>query len=110
MIDVLFALLPTSLILDWAGPAEALRIANRHLLAQGQPARFRLRFVGPRAEVTSSVGVQLAGVEPLPAYASLRHSWVVVVGQPGDAIDVQTPEAQDLLHWLRGLRLHAGQL
>ena len=110
LIDVLFILLPDSLILDWAGPAEALRIANRHLLAQGQPARFRLRFVGPRAEVSSSVGAQLTGVEPLPAYASLRHSWVVVVGQPGEAIDVQTPEAQDLLRWLRGLRLHTGQL
>ncbi|MGB4359818.1 MAG: helix-turn-helix domain-containing protein [Rhodoferax sp.] len=110
MIDVLFVLLPASLILDWAGPAEALRIANRHLVAQGLPAHFNLRFVGPRAEVVSSVGVQLTGVEPLPAHASLRNSWVVVVGQPGDAVDVQTPEAQHLLHWLRDLRLHAGHL
>lgn len=93
LIDVCFALLPHSLILDWAGPAEALRIANRHLVAQGRPARCKLHFVGP-----------------LPPYASLSRAWVVVVGQPGDAIDVQTPEAQDLLHWLRGLRLHAGQL
>ena len=28
MIDVLFLLLPGSLILDWAGPAEALRTAH----------------------------------------------------------------------------------
>jgi transcriptional regulator GlxA family with amidase domain len=110
LIDVCFALLPHSLILDWAGPAEALRIANRHLVAQGQSARFKLRFVGPRATMESSVGAQLTGLEPLPPYASLGRAWVVVVGQPGDAIDVQTPEAQDLLHWLRGLRLHAGQL
>jgi len=110
LIDVLFVLLPGSLILDWAGPAEALRMANQHLLAQGLPARFNLRFIGPRAEVVSSVGALLAGVEPLPAHASLLNSWVVVVGQPGAAIDVQTPPAQDLLHWLRALRLHVGRL
>lgn len=110
LIEVLFILLPGSLILDWAGPAEALRIANQRLLAQGQPARFALRFVSPRTAVPSSVGVQLAGLEPLPAQASLRHSWVVLVGQPGAQIDVQTPEAQALLHWLRGVRLHSGQV
>lgn len=102
-------LLPTSLILDWAGPAEALRIANQRLQAQGQPARFALRFVSPRSATTSSVGVQLAGLEPLPAHATLRNSWVVLVGQPGASMEVQTPEAQELLHWLRGLRLHSGQ-
>ena len=37
-IDVFFLLLPDSLVLDWAGPAEALRSANRHLEALGQPA------------------------------------------------------------------------
>ena len=110
LIEVLFILLPGSLILDWAGPAEALRIANQRLLAQGQPARFALRFVSPRTEVPSSVGVQLAGLEPLPAQASLRNSWVVLVGQPGAQIDVQTPEAQELMHWLRGVRLHSGQV
>ena len=36
-IRVLFALLPHSLVLDWAGPAEALRIANQVLQAQGLP-------------------------------------------------------------------------
>jgi transcriptional regulator GlxA family with amidase domain len=30
-IHVVFALLPGSLVLDWAGPAEALRIANQVL-------------------------------------------------------------------------------
>lgn len=110
LIDVLFILLPGSLILDWAGPAEALRIANQRLLAQGQPARFALRFASPRTEVPSSVGVQLAGLEPLPAQASLHSSWVVLVGQPGAQIDVQTPDAQALLHWLRGVRLHSGQV
>jgi len=110
VIDVLFLLLPGSLILDWAGPAEALRIANRQLEAAGQSARFKLRFAGPDPQTHSSVGVQLAGLEPLPAHDTLASCWVVLVGQPGDAIDVQTPQAQTLLHWLRGLRLTAGRL
>ena len=110
LIQVLFMLLPNSLILDWAGPAEALRIANQRLLAQGQPARFALRFVSPCGDSASSVGVQLTGLEPLPAHVTLRHAWVVLVGQPGEHIEVQTPPAQELLHWLRGLRLRSGQL
>ncbi len=59
VIDVLFMLLPGSLILDWAGPAEALRIANRQLEAADQPARFNMRFVSPQPQVASSVGVAL---------------------------------------------------
>ena len=53
---VYFALLPGSLVLDWAGPAEALRIANQALVAQGQPARFVLHFVSPTPESVTSVG------------------------------------------------------
>jgi transcriptional regulator GlxA family with amidase domain len=81
-IQVLFVLLPDSLALDWAGPAEALRMANQALLAQGQPSRFVMRFVGPEPEAISSVGLKLSGLEPLPV----------------------------TLHWLRGLRLKTGQL
>ena len=114
MVDVLFMLLPTSLILDWAGPAEALRIANGHLLAQGKPERYHLRFVSPESQATTSVGVCITGLEPPPTYASLHspahQSWVVLVGQPGSELDVQTPAARALLHWLRGLRLHSGQI
>ncbi len=110
MIDVLFVLLPGSLILDWAGPAEALRMANTQALAQGAPAPFHLRFVGPQAQCQSSVGLGLSGLEPLPQEAATRNTWVVLVGQAGDSIDVQTPAAQALVDWLRGLRLQAHRL
>jgi transcriptional regulator GlxA family with amidase domain len=114
MIDVLFLLLPTSLILDWAGPAEALRMANAQLVERGDVGRFHLRFASPKPQISTSVGVCITGLEPLPGYASLHsathQSWVVLVGQPGSELDVQTPEAQALLHWLRGLRLHSGQV
>jgi hypothetical protein len=47
-IQVLFVLLPNSLTLDWAGPAEVLRSANSVLQGMGQPPRFAVGFVGPR--------------------------------------------------------------
>jgi transcriptional regulator GlxA family with amidase domain len=108
-IDVLFVLLPDSLALDWAGPAEALRIANQTLLAQGQSARFVLRFVGPNSEAVSSIGLRLSGLDVLPVTLT-QPSWVVLVGQPGATIPVQSEATQALLHWLRGLRLKTGQL
>lgn len=108
-IQVLFALLPDSLALDWAGPAEALRIANQGLLAQGQPERFVLRFVGPASDAVSSVGLRLAGLEALPDRLT-EPSWVVLVGQPGATIPVQSEATQALLHWLRGLRLQTHKL
>ena len=108
-IQVLFALLPDSLALDWAGPAEALRIANQAPQIQGQPPRFVLRFVGPSSETVSSVGLKLSGLEALPDTLP-APAWVVLVGQPGATISVQTEAAQALLHWLRGLRLQTDRL
>ena len=64
-IHVYFALLPGSLVLDWAGPAEALRIANQTLVALGQPERFVQHFVSPTPESMSSVGVAVTGLAPL---------------------------------------------
>lgn len=108
-IHVLFALLPHSLVLDWAGPAEALRIANQALVAQGLPAQFVLHFTNPDVEAATSVGVQLTGLTALPEELP-TPAWVVLVGQPGNTINVTSVAARALLHWLRGLRLKAGQL
>ena len=110
MIDVLFMLLPGSLILDWAGPAEALRIANWLMLKQGRAAPFALRFSAPRPDSISSVGVQLAGLEALPASLADRASWVVLVGQAGTHIEIDTPDTRALLNWLRPLQLAPGRL
>lgn len=83
MIDVLFVVLPHTLLLDLAGPAEALRLANVHRARRGMAPAFGLRFVGPAPEATSSVGASLAGLAPLPA-ALERPTWVVLLGLPGD--------------------------
>ena len=107
--DVLFLLLPNSLILDWAGPAEALRIANAAMVQQGGPAPFRLRFVGPRPQTISSVGATIAGLEPLPS-SFAGPSWVVLLGQPGDYLRVDNSISQEALHWLARLQPQTGEL
>ncbi len=107
--DVLFLLLPDSLILDWAGPAEALRMANTACVAQGTAAPFRLRFISPNPSTRSSVGVAVSGLEALPPSFAVP-TWIVVVGQPGAVVSVDGEPMRAALHWLRGLRLLPGQL
>jgi transcriptional regulator GlxA family with amidase domain len=108
-LPVYFVLLPGSLILDWAGPAEALRMANRCLVDNGQPEAFDLHFIGPMAEAVSSVGATVSGIQPLPA-ALPQLAWLVLLGQPGTTIDPRSPGVPELLHWLRGQRLQSGRL
>ncbi|WP_219210121.1 GlxA family transcriptional regulator [Variovorax boronicumulans] len=108
-IRVVFVLLPHSLVLDWAGPAEALRIANQLLRAAGQPARFEIAFASPRPTSVGSVGITISGLSALPP-PSDRPGWIVLVGLPGGTLAVDTPEAQELLHWLRGQRFERGKL
>jgi transcriptional regulator GlxA family with amidase domain len=110
MIDVIFMLLPGSLLLDWAGPAEALRTANGLMRKQGKAAPFALRFAAPRPESSTSVGVRLAGLEALPAALAPHATWVVLVGQTGSTIGVDAPDTRALLDWLRPLQLAPGRL
>jgi transcriptional regulator GlxA family with amidase domain len=87
MIDVLFIVLPDTLLLDLAGPAEVFRLANQQAKSQGLPPPFRMRYVGPQASVTSSVGLGLAPIDPLPD-ALDTTSWIILMGRPGDAATV----------------------
>jgi transcriptional regulator GlxA family with amidase domain len=108
-IAVYFVLHEHSLISDWAGPAEALRIANQYLLTQGRPARFVSHFIGAREQAVSSVGLRVCGLHALPDAQQLApHSWVVLVGQSGARIAVDSPASQDLLQWLASLQLRCG--
>ena len=84
MIDIAFVVLPGTLLLDLAGPAEAFRLANQQRERRGQPALYRLRFVGPRAQACTSVGVCLDALEPLPQ-ALAPGSRVLLLGQPSGA-------------------------
>jgi transcriptional regulator GlxA family with amidase domain len=100
LIDVLFVILPHSLLLDIAGPAEAFRLANQHRGRRGLPPRFNLRFAAPAETQATSVGLSLAGLEPLPRGLGAT-TWVVVVGQPTEHLGNVTPATTTTARWLR---------
>jgi len=104
LIDVLFVIVPHSLLLDIAGPAEAFRLANQHREIRGLPPRFRLSFAGPVTTMPTSVGLSLGDLEPLPDQLN-TPTWVVVVGQPTAHVKQVTTEIKVTAQWLRD-RLH----
>jgi len=98
-IDILFVIVPHSLLLDIAGPAEAFRLANLHREARGLPPRFQLRFAGPVPTPPTSVGLALADLIPLPQRLGTT-TWVVVVGQPTAHVSQVTPAIVATAQWL----------
>jgi transcriptional regulator GlxA family with amidase domain len=99
LVDVLFVIVPHSLLLDVAGPAEAFRLANQHRGRRGLPPRFRLRFAAPSEAQPTSVGLSIAGLEPLPQELA-PTTWVVVVGQPTEHLSNVTPAVTTTARWL----------
>jgi transcriptional regulator GlxA family with amidase domain len=104
-IDVLFVIVPHSLLLDIAGAAEAFRLANWHRELRGLPPRFRLRFAAPSETQDTSVGLSLSRLEPLPDELA-AGTWVVVVGQPTKSMAKSTPAVTQIARWLNA-RLRA---
>lgn len=90
---------PRALLLDIAGPIEVLRKANLEQAA----VRFEVHYVGPADTVTSSVGLTLAGIAPLPE-ALPAQALVVVSGTADEPLGARdtplTPHdrAADLSH------------
>jgi transcriptional regulator GlxA family with amidase domain len=103
MKDIAFVVLPGSLLLDLAGPAEAFRLANQRLVQRGEAPAYRLRYLAPQAQMPTSVGVALAGLEPLPATLP-DGATVVLLGQPsGGESPLQRPLPRawaDTRRWL----------
>src|SRR6266508_5887260 len=93
---VWFVVTPNVLLLDLAGPAEALR------LARDAGAPLVLHICGPAPEVTTSLGLRVAGLEPLPQTLSPRDV-VMVVGCEDSARHYARPEAARVVTWLRRL-------
>ncbi len=94
MTRVLFALLPKTVLLDVAGPAEAFRLAER--LA---PGSYALSFVGSTRTIESAIGLQIGALRPLPR-AIGDDSIIVVTGVTG-APDLESPAVRRLSRWLR---------
>jgi transcriptional regulator GlxA family with amidase domain len=100
LIDILFIVAPHSLLLDLAGPAEAFRLTNAHLQKGGGAAHFKLRFAAASPQAVSSVGLTVAGLEPLPNRLA-QPTWVVLLGQPSATLSAQpSNDAKATMRWL----------
>ena len=101
--QVVFVLQDDSLVLDWAGPAEALRLASLEIAAlKLAVAPFALRFAGTCSESTGSVGIQLQALEPLPGDLP-EGSWIVLVGRTSAAEAKSQAARRELIAWLARL-------
>jgi transcriptional regulator GlxA family with amidase domain len=106
MIELVFVLLPHSCALDWAGPAEAFRVANQTCKRLQQPEPFKLRFVGPQMQTASSVGLAVAGIEPLPKRITAQEGnicYLFLLGSPDEHINLHGASERALMHWLRSI-------
>lgn len=100
--QVLFVLQDDSLVLDWAGPAEALRLAGLEIAAlKLDVAPFALRFAAAQGQAIGSVGIQLQALEALPDSLP-EGSWVVLVGRTA-AAEARAAQRHELIAWLARL-------
>jgi transcriptional regulator GlxA family with amidase domain len=100
------------LLLDIAGPIEVLRKTN---LEQNE-VRFTVTYVGPACDATSSIGLGIAGIKPVPEHLP-ADALVVMPGSADVALgatatDRKKDALQDkaIVDWLRktirpGIRL-----
>ncbi|WP_345817048.1 helix-turn-helix domain-containing protein (plasmid) [Paraburkholderia sp. PREW-6R] len=91
--SVWFVLTPPVLMLDYAGPAEVMRMA----VESGAP--FELHHCAPLSPVTTSIGMSLTGLEPLPARLP-PHSLVIVVGTTEIPARGASRPFEAVTHWL----------
>ncbi|MFZ6874625.1 GlxA family transcriptional regulator [Undibacterium sp. Di27W] len=92
---VYFLLLPDTLLLDIAGPADALLFANRYQDEVG----FELHFISPQQNINSSVGLQLGPLQALPAQFD-ADAILVLPGLIGGNEVYALPDAQVAIKWL----------
>src|SRR5262245_17043721 len=95
MSDVLFALLPRTVLLDVAGPAEAFRMANNF-----SADSYSLRYVSSTRSVETGIGLQLGDLEPLPRKVA-DGSLIVITGVVGRSLDLDSPQIARIADWVR---------
>jgi len=102
IVPVVVVLPPRTLLLDVAGPIEVLRRAN---LIQ-RSLRFDVTFAGATRALRTSIGLSIAGLEPLPKKLP-PDAMVIVAGNVDTFIDGSgaTPEDErheaSIIDWLR---------
>jgi transcriptional regulator GlxA family with amidase domain len=101
-VPVIVVLPPRSLLLDVAGPIEVLRRAN---LIQEQ-VNFNVRYVGASRSLRTSIGLSIAGIEPLP-HSLPDDAMIVLAGNVDTFIDGSgaapddEPQEREIVDWLR---------
>ena len=93
-LSIYLVVTPGVLLLDYAGPAEALRMASD----MGAP--LTLHTCGPLADVPTSLGARLCGLAPLPPSLP-TNSLVLITGNRHERDDYATPAAQHVVRWLQ---------
>ena len=102
IIPVIVVVQPRVLLLDVAGPIEALRKAN----IEQSAVRFDVTFVGPEEQCGSSIGLRIAGLQPLPA--TVPTGGIVIISgsaevplgcEAGAPVDPRPEEA--IVAWLK---------
>lgn len=96
-IPVYVLLPPYTLLMDVAGPLEVLRRAN----LEQEAILFDCHFVSARTTQTSSIGLMLADLEPLPDRLPADATVIVsgAITPPRDGADPE-PEMRQLADWL----------
>ena len=95
-VPVVFIVLEGIVLLDLAGPAEALRVANKLV-----PGSFEVHYCAPTAALETGLpGLQLAGLQPLPDRLP-ANALVVLSGVVDRAYDLRAPATLAVLDWLR---------
>lgn len=103
-VEMIVVVPPRILLLDLAGPVEVLRKAN----LEQDSVHFTARYVGPASTSSTSVGIDLTGIAPLPE--TLPDNAMILV--PGNAAQPlgtmeDAPDPRDLekemaiVAWLR---------
>ena len=95
-----FVVLPAqTLLLDVAGPLEVLRYANE----EQSVVRFDFTYVAANPTQTTTIGLLLSGLQPLPERLP-ENAMVIIVG--GSYLETlqgsPRPERRRLADWLRG--------
>jgi transcriptional regulator GlxA family with amidase domain len=89
-ISVYVVVPPRTLLLDIAGPVEVLRCANR----VQQAVHFDVSYVGAAQRVTSSIGLRLAEIKPLP-HRLPDNAMILLAGDVGETMDEATRNEAD---------------
>ncbi|MCI0415415.1 helix-turn-helix domain-containing protein [bacterium] len=94
---VYFIFPPRTLLLDVAGPAEALAMANRNQ----NDVRFDMHYCAARIPIESSIGLLLSNLTPLPE-SPARDAMIVVAGSKDGPEDAGYKKSRELIvDWLR---------